>query len=273
MQISQEKLRKLKASADIIEKGDFAVLEKILEYEDFLEDFEEKTKDVLVLADKLEEIKQYCISNIELIDLNVKDTFNQLIGQIDDLSSSIKDKINKTDLNNLSSSIENKLSNVPKMSDIKALIATQISNVKDSISKIKTDISSNEIVNKLESIQEENEKLSIEAIKNLREELNKLKENIGSSSKTVYIGGGNSGGGRISMIYDLSPYLDGATKTFALPSFWRVTGVVTGSAPITLRPNVDYTTDASAMTITFTSEIEASTTLATGQTVLIYYTE
>lgn len=212
MEISQKQLRKLKSAAKVVEGGDFAVIEKIMELEDYLEDFEEKTKDVLVLADKLEEIKQYCISNIELLDNNVKDTFNQLIGQIDDLSSSIKDKINRTDLNNLSSSIENKLSNVPKMSDIKTLIATQISNVKDSISKIKTDISPNEIVNKLESIQEENEKLSIEAIKNLREELENLRKEVKNTSR-----GGNIFGLRQLRMVPFSFAGDDSTTVFYLP--------------------------------------------------------
>lgn len=69
--------------------------------------------------------------------------------------------------------------------------------------------------------------------------------------------------------YDLSASLDGVTKTFALPANARVILAFGSSAPGVFRPTVDYTTTAS--TITFTSEIAASSTLATGQTVIILY--
>jgi hypothetical protein len=74
-------------------------------------------------------------------------------------------------------------------------------------------------------------------------------------------------------VYDLSSQLDGVTKTFSLPAFWRILNVDTSSFPNALRPTVDYTSDGNAMTITFTSEIDAASTLATGQTVIVTYAE
>lgn len=69
--------------------------------------------------------------------------------------------------------------------------------------------------------------------------------------------------------YDLSASLDGVTKTFTLPANARVIMVFASSTPGVFRPTTDYTTTAS--TITFTSEISAASTLATGQTVIILY--
>lgn len=83
---------------------------------------------------------------------------------------------------------------------------------------------------------------------------------------------GGVGGGHVK-IYDLSASLDGSTKTFALPAFWRVLTVDLSSFPNALRPTVDYTVDGSLMKITFTSEIEAASSLATGQTCIITYAE
>lgn len=124
-----------------------------------------------------------------------------------------------------------------------------------------------DIRDKLEEIKTEDEKLSIEAIKDLRKELDELKK---------------AGGGRTTVIattrgavklYDLSDQLNGVLKTFSLPAFWRVIDVKSASFPHAFRPTTDYTTDGSAMTITFTSQIDATTTLATGQTLLVEYAE
>ena len=115
-----------------------------------------------------------------------------------------------------------------------------------------------------------NERLSIAAINNLREELDDLKKRLGRAGGTVFVGGSTRGAVKL---YDISSQLNGILKTFPLPTFWRVSDVSSSSFPHAFRPTVDYTTDASAMTITFTSQIDAATTLATGQTVLIEYAE
>lgn len=104
------------------------------------------------------------------------------------------------------------------------------------------------------------DKLAIEAIEGLREELDKVRK-----------GGRVSGGGVTSRDvfkdYDLSPYLDGVSKTFNIPAVWNIISVDTSSFPHALRKNVDYT--YTSQTITFTSEIDAATTLAAGQTVIL----
>lgn len=121
-----------------------------------------------------------------------------------------------------------------------------------------------DIRNKLELLDGE-ERLKIEAIKDLREELDELKKERGSQHHTFAIQRGQL------MTYDLSDQLDGATKTFVLPAFWRIISVQSTSTPVVFRPTVDYTDNAATPSLTFTDEIDAATTLAAGQTVLVIY--
>ena len=118
-----------------------------------------------------------------------------------------------------------------------------------------------------------NERLKIDAIKDLREELEEIKKVKTSTGNLVYVGGGSSGGGRIVKSYDISGSLNGVLKTFSLPAFWRVISIHSSSFPNAFRVTTDYTTDAAASTITFTSAITAGTTLAAGQTIIIMYSE
>lgn len=113
-----------------------------------------------------------------------------------------------------------------------------------------------DIRNKLELL-EGDERLSIDAIRGLKEELAK---------KAVVTGGGIVGRDLVKN-YDLSSQLDGVTKTFNIPGTWSIIGVYCSSFPHALRPTIDYT--YTPQTITFTSEIDETTTLATGQTVVL----
>jgi len=115
--------------------------------------------------------------------------------------------------------------------------------------------------NALEALPE-GDKLSINAIENLREELDKMKK---ASTGTV-ISGGITGRDMVKN-YDLSSQLDGVTKTFNIPAVWSIVTVACSSFPNILRPTIDYTNTTT--TITFTDEIDAGSTLATGQTVIL----
>lgn len=96
----------------------------------------------------------------------------------------------------------------------------------------------------------------------LEKEIEKLRK-----MKGAVITGGGIVGRDIVKNYDLSPYLDGATKTFNIPAVWSIISVACSSFPNILRPTIDYT--YTPQTITFTSEIDETTTLAAGQTVII----
>lgn len=124
-----------------------------------------------------------------------------------------------------------------------------------------------DIRNKLELL-EGDERLKIEAIKNLREELDKLHKSIIAVRQAPIVSGGGKGHIRP---YDLSSQLDGSTKTFNLPANWTVISVVSASFPNAFRPIIDYTFTPTS--ITFTSQINEGTTLATGQSVIVIYEE
>lgn len=288
MELSQRKINKLIAIQSLVQKGDEAVIEKILEFQDTLEDMLEtyggEIENIRQTISDIQNLKSEVETYISTKDTELSDKLTAMPSQLDTLKSMLEGKMSESEMSHkehakkmeetvvkLASEINTIKASMPTMPDLSEY-DDKLEEIKGLIPVIEKQIieTPKSIKDKLESIELEEEKLSISAIKDLRKELDELKL---MKSKTVFVGGGSSGGGRISMVYDLSPYLNGVTKTFSLPAFWRVTGVIAGSAPIALRPTVDYTTDGSAMTITFTSEIEASTTLATGQSVLVNYSE
>lgn len=112
--------------------------------------------------------------------------------------------------------------------------------------------------------------LRIDDIYDLRRLLGEIK---GVAQRVIPMGGSAGGGGRIVKSYDLSSSLNGVLKTFSLPAFWRIISVHSTAFPNAFRETTDYTYDASAMTITFTSQINADTTLAAGQTIIVVYSE
>lgn len=114
---------------------------------------------------------------------------------------------------------------------------------------------------------EDEDKLKIEAIHNLRKELDEIKRMVGGR---MIGGGGAVGLQNAFQIYDLSDSLDGVTKVFSVPAM-TIKAITCSSNPFTMRKTIDWTHDASANTVTFTSQISADTTLASGQTVLIFY--
>jgi len=126
------------------------------------------------------------------------------------------------------------------------------------IEKIESDLPKSKVIRKIKKI-----------LKKIQKELDELKK---KKLEVIYTGGGSSGGGRIVKSYDLSESLNGSVRTFSLPAFWRIVSVHLSSFPNILRPTIDYTFDASASTITFTSEVPDNS-LAAGQTAIIVYSE
>lgn len=118
----------------------------------------------------------------------------------------------------------------------------------------------------LELLQDDN-RLDASAIKGL-EKL--LKEIFKKTNQPMHVAG-PSGGGRSVQALDLSPRLDGSTKTFNIPAVWRIIGVFGTSSPFTFRESVDFTW--TTQSITFTSQIDETTVLSAGQTITILYAE
>lgn len=148
------------------------------------------------------------------------------------------------------------------------IVTNQITNEIKEVAKYET---AEEIRNKLETLEDE-EKLPIKAIYKLREELDELRKLVKQKQTIISGVGGGTGGGRIVKVYDFSSQLNGILKTFSLPAFWRVIDVQIGTIP-PLRPTIDYTANASNMTITFTNEIDASTYLSAGLSAIVIFSE
>ncbi len=151
-----------------------------------------------------------------------------------------------------------------EMSDVQAMIpdlpdyTDRFTEIESKIPTLPQEKLGEDYRNALEALPE-GDKLAIDAIEGLREELNKR----GKSTAT----GGGIVGRDIFKDYDLSPYLDGVTKTFNIPAVWNIISVHTSSFPNALRKTVDFT--YTPQTITFTDQIDAATTLAAGQTVIL----
>ena len=162
---------------------------------------------------------------------------------------------------------------IPSMPDL-SVYEGKLEAIRLSIPEIKETILDNpaQIRDKLESIRVESEKLSIDSISYLKEELKKLEKKINTAKGiTIFGGGGGGGAGKIVKAYDLSSSLNSVLKTFTIPGNWRVISVNSSSFPFMFRPTIDYTTTDSS--ITFTDEVIADTMLTTGQSIAIIYAE
>lgn len=154
--------------------------------------------------------------------------------------------------------------------EVRMIKADREAIIEDTLAKIPEEVEETpqQVRNKLETLKGK-ERLPIDAIDGLTEKLEEVSKIKG---QVQFVPNGSSGGG-IVKAYDLTSQLNGVLKTFSLPAFWRVISVHSSSVPNAFRPTTDFTTDASAMTITFTDEINASSTLNTGQTLLVVYAE
>lgn len=154
--------------------------------------------------------------------------------------------------------------------DLKDLIRKQESDLEDILFKITAlenvkPLDKEELTNKILSLVP---KVSLEELEEKLEgrfdELKKLIEEKQRPSGNIY------GAGKTKvLIKDLSSELDGVTKTFSIGTHFGITGVWGSSTPFPFRPTIDYT--ESGKNIVFTSGIDASLSLAAGQTLLVQY--
>ena len=246
-----------------------SLLEQAPTRKEFVEAFGEVVK--VVTANKkentqfVEELSKTLQQVLKKIQDDHSSSLSELKAQVNDLF--VTEQLQRLS-DNLTTKIEEKLATLrngddghtPTKQELVALITPLIPPPKPS--KNGSPDTPAKIRDKLESLKGE-DRLDTSAIKGLEKRLKKLE-----TSQSFSTGGS---GGNVVRAYDLSASLDGVLKTFALPAFWRVISVHLSSFPNILRPTVDYTTDNSAFTITFTSEINAGTGLASGQTCIITY--
>ena len=227
-------------------------------------------------ADEFKQIRQILSDLAQKVQEENTSLTQDLKGQVD--SVFVGKKLDEMSSKNDMSMSEMKGMIKTMMDEMMAKMHAKMIGIKDGHTPVKgkdffdgkdgREIEPEEVRNKLESIKVEDEKLDIDAIGYLRKELDKLDKRVSSK----FMGGG--GGGRIVKVYDASSQLNGVLKTFTLPAFWRVLHVELTSFPYgACRPDIDFTSDASAMTITFTAQIDASTQLAAGQSLIVEYSE
>lgn len=111
----------------------------------------------------------------------------------------------------------------------------------------------------IETINKAENKIDIERVEGLDEVLRKKVQGVQS--------GGVVSGRELIKEIDISGDLDGSTKTFNIAVVWNIIMVHGSSFPYALRKDIDWTWTPTS--ITFTSEINASTSLASGQTVIL----
>lgn len=131
----------------------------------------------------------------------------------------------------------------------------------------KPDLTAEQIRDSLETL-EGDDRLDVSAIKGLDEWEKRVTDSARQASGLIVA----QQRGQVKY-YDLSPFLDGSTTTFALPAFARILLITGTSDPIVFRQGVDYTVDAFGMKVSFTNQIVAAAALAAGQTVTIIYAE
>lgn len=277
--MDNEAIQKLQSFINKIDDGLISKQEFSFVFEAFLSVLKELRKNInSSISDnnklQLKNISDMVSKNIDYVSETLSQTLNET------LSNKSNELVNYTNkqcaemCNKMLTDIENIRQNIPTLPDlsiIESKVQDTYKKIEDIENKKPEEIKPEFIRDQLEKLHDE-DRLDASAIKDLKKYIDEQINKIGLG-KTVIIGGGNSGGGRIVKSYDLSSSLNGSTKTFSLPAFYRIISVNSTSSPIAFRENIDWTADASAMTITFTSQITASTTLASGQTLNIIYSE
>lgn len=271
-ELTPQQQKRLKKVAEIVANGEIAIAKHILELEDKFEQAVEEIKQSVPDLDKvLETIKGKDGENGDNYVITDDDK-KEMVGMVhemcdmDAVAKSISDKI---PVESLAQRIADKA-----VSKIKVPIVEKV--IEKTETKVEIPVVTNQIVevavadtpdkirDKLESLTND-ERLKIEAIKDLREELDELKKKIVKTG-TVFQGGGIIGRDLIKDI-DISSQLDGVTKTFNIQAVWNIVSVHLSSFPHALRKTTDFTYTPTS--ITFTSEIDASRSLRTGDTCVL----
>jgi hypothetical protein len=256
MQISEQQKRKMLAAAELVDKGDLAVLAKIIEFQDFLEEFEEKfntfTTEKGSDLDTFKEIKSGELSSLtEALETKITEIHEEVekgmsegkkmgeeqaeaLKKVSESVSQFKESLSKR--------LEEVKGLIPEMPDSfdPTDILNRVNEIELKIPKIPDEITSYQVRDKLESIEDEKEKLKIEAISELRKELDELRKMAGASKG----GGGTSAlGVRQAFKYifhteALQGTIDGVNTDFTVSMpIWSVIAVTLNGEYVAQLPN------------------------------------
>lgn len=204
-EITQKEKNRLLAAASIVEDGDLAVLKKILEFTDYLEENDVK------LTEFFNKIKEEIDAFKETIGGGVEEKTNSyaqkmeecqaLMDSCQEMMSEIKasegqDKIElQKAITTLASDFALKLAEVkalipqlPPEFDPSGIMQT-IKEVEAKIPTLPEELTSEQVRDKLEAIEKEEEKLSMDAIRDLKKKLADLEAEITRAGKVVGGGG------------------------------------------------------------------------------------
>lgn len=277
MEISQKKINKLLAAQELLTKGDTAVIEKILEFIDLIENVSEartlEVENMDEMVKEFENIKKECEECMSGMDESMESYKEELTSKLNE-AQALFDKVtalettNKNQIDLLDKRFTNEITavkaSIPTPQDMTAY-NEELEQIKASIQP-NVAITGEEIVNKVNDLPTDTDELKIDkshikGIAELEAEIKLLK------SRTV--GSGASIAGRdLFQDIDISSQLDGVTKTFNIQAVWNIISVNLSSFPFgALRKGTDFTYTPTS--ITFTSEIDAATQLSTGQSCIL----
>lgn len=271
MELGDKQKRKLMAAAEVVEKGDFAVLEKILEFEDILEDFKEEIDEKLAQKDtEIEEHKQNIYSEMSskmgemLSEISViKQDIEKMVKNDDMEAMHAKMMMDfDTKLKGFKADLESIKASIPEMPESfdPTDVLNRIREVESKIPKIPDEITGEQIIEKINSSEEYIDK---ERIKGLEDEIKSLRKEI-----TLRSSGGVR---RVFQPHrdDFSSLTNGVLKTFTLsrePLKTDTVMVFGTDFPIILRPTIDFT--VSGKILTLTSAVQAP---SQGSTLIVHY--
>lgn len=126
MKISDTQQKKILAASQIVEHGDMAVLVKILEMQDFLENYEKDSEEMKTVLSKVEEFKKYCEDMDMTSDSKIGEAtskLQQLVSKVEEnLTKKIADSDNSEQIKKItdkfSRDLENLKSLIPTMPDL-----------------------------------------------------------------------------------------------------------------------------------------------------------
>ncbi len=207
--LTPEEKAKLLASADIVDKGSFAIIKKIYDFQLLMDRFVSEEKDILAIIPQLDDLKSLLDSSVSNMEDGVQVHFEETKYLLNDLELSLKDQINSSErtslgqIKELSTRISNEIkkvvASIPVKPDLKYL-EDRINEVESMIPIIPefpkipevVPLSGGEIVDKINALPTDNngDKIGMDHILFLREEFAKLNYLIANTTRRV--GGGTT---------------------------------------------------------------------------------
>jgi hypothetical protein len=199
----EQKKNRLLAAADIVQKGEFAWLEKLYDFLDEMDNFREQWEAMKAelgetlptelqtkfdtLSTEIETKKgemdtiladcQECVKNAEKVGKEEMKTMSQtLLGRMDEFRTSLLGQINE---------VKGLIPEMPESFDPTDIL-NRVNEIEAKIPQIPDELKAEQIRDKLETLEGE-ARLKIEAIDGLREELDRLKKNTGG--RPIFGGG------------------------------------------------------------------------------------